>query len=199
MARADAPVTKERFVHVTDPDRVPAIRKTGIRPSTGAGAMGDEGVYAVRSADFERVPKGRVAIEFEADPNRVGGRGTSFMGRGPESKTRLLRGGRIDPEAIVGGYDDTGTRMFDLGSRTMGALGMVDSLAALADAVSGGRINAALERNAPSLAWLMQGGLLGDVFNATAQNGPWAARGRELAALERKYPGQVTPEGTVLG
>lgn len=108
MGRADAPVTKERFIHETDIGNVDSIRRGGIRPSRGGGAMGHEGVYAYQgSAEGRRVPEGRALIEFEADPNRISGRGT--MG----SRAVALGGGSIEPGDITGGYNSSG-RMFNL-------------------------------------------------------------------------------------
>lgn len=120
--------------------------------------MGHEGVYAYRGgAEGRQVPEGRALIEFQADPRRISGRGT--MG----SKAVALGGGSIDPADITGGYG-SGGRLFDFASRSMGLAGLVNSMAGLADAASGGRLMNAVNQRAPSLGWLMQGGLLADAF-----------------------------------
>lgn len=133
MAAADAPAPKQRFVHETDIGNVPSIRKGGINPSRGGGAMGHEGVYAYEGeARGRKVPEGRAIIEFEADPRRISGRGTSFGGEAPRSRAVALSGGRIDPGDITGGWSSSG-RMFNAlgGSPYSGLYGLLAGIVGL--------------------------------------------------------------------
>lgn len=114
LEAAEAPARMERFVHETDVGNVESIRRGGIRRSRGGGAMGVEGVYAYRGGPEGRaIPEGRALIEFEADPRRILGRGTT-----PGSRSVALQG-QVAPEAIRGGYGSAG-RLFDVGSRALG-------------------------------------------------------------------------------
>jgi hypothetical protein len=122
MRVADTPATKERFLHETDAANVESIRRKGLRPSRGGGAMGHEGVYAYQGGDPQgrTIPKGRALIEFEADPRRISGRGTT-----PGSRSVALAGGGISADDILRGYGSEG-RLFS------GAPGVIDDVLGIA-------------------------------------------------------------------
>jgi len=144
------PSGRRKFVHETDLANVDSIRAGGIRRTRGGSAMGNEGVYAFeRTGPEHRVPEGRVAIEFEADPARIRGGGTT-----PGSQSRVLQGS-IDPGDITGGYGPSG-RIFDAGSSTVGLMGLLGSVAQF--------IPGFAERM-PRTNWLANGGPIGDVMN----------------------------------
>ena len=158
LARADAPVQKRTFVHETDAGNAESIRRGGIRPSRGGGSGGNEGVYAYEGgAQGRRVPEGRALIEFQADPNRIGGRGTT-----PGARSVVLQGGQIDPADITGGYGSSG-RLFDLASSGAGLLSLLSTFAPM---IPG------FEERFPRTSWLAQGGPLGDAFQQTLQQSP---------------------------
>jgi len=112
--------------------------------------MGNEGVYAYEGEAARRgVPEGRALIEFEADPRRVGGRGTT-----PGSRSVVLKGGGIDPGSIKGGYGPSG-RIFDAGSRTIGLMGLLGTAAQFIPGFSD---------RMPRTTWLANGGPIGDLL-----------------------------------
>jgi hypothetical protein len=171
LAAADQPVTKSRFLHETDVGNVDSIRKTGIRPSTGGSAMGHEGVYAYEGGypKGRTIPKGRAVIEFQADPHRISGRGTT-----PGSRTVALGGGDIASEDVLHGYTSKG-QIFDAGSTAV----LLAQLASMLPQV---------RERLPRTSWALQGGPLGDAANQTV------GATMKAAGLDRRRP-SYTPWG----